>query len=177
MTERAGVGAVILTVVTLLGASCGMSRPSETPADGSVPHSHEEHSAGGTTESFDFGKPGDPEHEDRSLKVVALDTLRFKPARLGVNLGQTVTFFVTNSGKNEHEFVIGDRAFQRQHEKEMAEEHALMHNAGNAIVLPPGHTERLTWTFTMPGHFLYGCHVAGHYAAGMVGTIKVRQPS
>ena len=176
MTQRASVGATILTAAALLGASCGISRPSGTSGS-AAPHHHGEHAAAAPSESFDFGKLGDPEHEDRSVEVVALDTLRFKPARLEVNVGQTVTFFVTNSGKTKHEFVIGDKAYQRQHEEDMASGHTLMHNAGNAIQLPPGNTERLTWTFTYPGHFLYGCHVAGHYAAGMVGTIKVRQPS
>jgi len=31
------------------------------------------------------------------------------------------------------------------------------------------------YTFKSPGTLLFGCHVAGHYAAGMAGTITVTQ--
>lgn len=37
----------------------------------------------------------------------------------------------------------------------------------------PGATGRMTWRFTKSGTFLYGCLVAGHFEAGMKGTIVV----
>jgi uncharacterized cupredoxin-like copper-binding protein len=40
----------------------------------------------------------------------------------------------------------------------------------------PRATRRLTWTFDKPGIVLYGCHVLGHWAAGMKGTIVVLSP-
>ena len=45
--------------------------------------------------------------------------------------------------------------------------------ATGALTVPPGQTRRLTWTFDEPGTVLYGCHVLGHWAAGMKGTIVV----
>ena len=48
--------------------------------------------------------------------------------------------------------------------------------AGGALTVPPGQTRRLTWTFDEPGIVLYGCHVLGHWAAGMKGTIVVLSP-
>jgi uncharacterized cupredoxin-like copper-binding protein len=45
-----------------------------------------------------------------------------------------------------------------------------------ALTVPPGATRRLTWIFDEPGIVLYGCHVLGHWSAGMKGTIVVLTP-
>jgi uncharacterized cupredoxin-like copper-binding protein len=37
----------------------------------------------------------------------------------------------------------------------------------------PGGKEQLTWQFTKPGEFYFGCLVAGHFEGGMVGRITV----
>lgn len=39
----------------------------------------------------------------------------------------------------------------------------------NAMTVPAGETHELTRTFTEAGDILMGCHVPGHYAAGMRG--------
>jgi uncharacterized cupredoxin-like copper-binding protein len=86
-----------------------------------------------------------------------------------------------------HEFLLGDRASQLDHERQMqggppAGAHGHAHaghatpGAGGALTVPPGQTRRLTWTFDEPGIVLYGCHVLGHWAAGMKGTIVVLSP-
>lgn len=36
-----------------------------------------------------------------------------------------------------------------------------------------GQTKEATVTFEDPGEILYGCHIEGHYDAGMVGTVTV----
>jgi uncharacterized cupredoxin-like copper-binding protein len=43
----------------------------------------------------------------------------------------------------------------------------------NAVDVPAGGAARLVHTFDQPGTLEYGCHVPGHYAAGMLGTITV----
>jgi uncharacterized cupredoxin-like copper-binding protein len=43
----------------------------------------------------------------------------------------------------------------------------------NAVDVPAGTTVRLVYTFDQPGTLEYGCHVAGHCAAGMRGLITV----
>jgi len=37
----------------------------------------------------------------------------------------------------------------------------------------PGKTGEIVWTFNRAGTFEFGCLIAGHFAAGMVGTIVV----
>lgn len=48
-----------------------------------------------------------------------------------------------------------------------------MGDDADGIGLPAGATKTLTYTFGQPGTLLYGCHVSGHYQAGMKGTITV----
>jgi uncharacterized cupredoxin-like copper-binding protein len=121
------------------------------------------------------------------------DRFRYRPAAIMVRAGRRVTFDVTNAGKLPHEFILGDRATQLDHERQMqggppaagVHDHAHADHAhaghatagaGGALTVPPGQTRRLTWTFDEPGIVLYGCHVLGHWAAGMKGTIVVLSP-
>jgi len=106
-----------------------------------------------------------------------LDELRFEPDSIEVSVGETVTFRVTNAGQLLHDFTLGDEAAQAEHEAEMAESVAEAgHAEPNVLTLDGGETGELTWRFTAPATMLYGCHVPGHYDAGMVGTLAVRQP-
>jgi uncharacterized cupredoxin-like copper-binding protein len=170
---RAGLLAV-LTAVAALATACGTDAVPGADDNASHGHAQGAHASGDHAPAdFDFGRPGDPENEDRNIKVVAFDALRFEPSRVKVKSGETITFFIRNAGQSEHEFVIGDSAFQKEHEREMAGGHASTHPGGNVVLLDPGKTVRLTWMFTTSGKLLYGCHVPGHYPGGMFGTIKV----
>jgi uncharacterized cupredoxin-like copper-binding protein len=107
-------------------------------------------------------------------RVRMTDGFRFQPATITVRHGSTVTFLVTNTGALTHEFVIGDLATQVEHEREMrAMGDMPMHDHANAVSVLPGETRRLTWSFPRRGAVLFGCHVTGHYAAGMRGTVTV----
>ncbi|MCL6641156.1 MAG: hypothetical protein K6T92_07255 [Candidatus Rokubacteria bacterium] len=48
------------------------------------------------------------------------------------------------------------------------------HDEPMAVGVEPGATKELTVTFPNPGTILAGCHVAGHYLAGMKATIEIR---
>jgi uncharacterized cupredoxin-like copper-binding protein len=115
------------------------------------------------------------------------DRFRYRPSSIMVRAGHRVTFDVTNAGKLPHEFILGDRAAQLVHEREMRaatggemdmdmHAHMHLHGAAGGLTVPPGQTRRLTRTFDQPGIVLYGCHVPGHWAAGMRGTIVVLAP-
>ncbi|MDF2740118.1 MAG: copper-binding protein [Actinomycetia bacterium] len=133
-------------------------------------------------------KPGPTWATDAPVKVVMNDRFRYRPAAIMVRAGRRVTFAVTNAGKLPHEFILGDRATQLDHERQMqaattATGHVHHHAAHGppaatgALTVPPGQTRRLTWTFDEPGIVLYGCHVVGHWAAGMKGRIVVVAPN
>jgi uncharacterized cupredoxin-like copper-binding protein len=100
--------------------------------------------------------------------------MRIEAAPMTVPAGVPVTFVVTNTGTVLHEFTLGDEDAQADHEQEMLEAGGMvMHDDPNAIGVEPGETKELTWTFDEPGQTLAGCHVIGHYAAGMKADITV----
>lgn len=129
----------------------------------------------GAAGEFAFGEPAQPGQADRVIEVTASDELLFEPSSITVSLGETVEFKVSNPGAVGHEFVIGDDAFQAAHEEEMSgmEGDMLPPDEAYAISLAPGETRSIAWTFSADGVFKYGCHVPGHYDAGMVGTVTV----
>jgi uncharacterized cupredoxin-like copper-binding protein len=108
----------------------------------------------------------------RTIEMTMNDQLRFVPDRTTVAVGETIRFVVTNSGVLEHEFVIGDEHEQEEHAAEMMDG-GMMHDEANAMSVPAGETRELVFTFHEPGELLIGCHVDGHYDAGMVARIIV----
>lgn len=108
----------------------------------------------------------------RTIAVTTTDALRFSPDHISVKAGGTVAFDITQSGALPHEFFIGTPAEQQAHEAEMATGSPMMDEPGAADLLAGG-TGSLVYTFDEPGTLEYGCHVPGHYAAGMRGTITV----
>ncbi len=111
------------------------------------------------------------------VEIQMTDDLRFVPDRMVVDAGQTVKFLATNRSSVEHELFIADAAAQDQHEAEMqAGADANMHFRPDDMVLMPGRSNQLIYTFDKPGELIFGCHQLGHYLAGMRGTIEVVQP-
>ena len=158
------IGAALALSVTLV--ACGGSEH-----DGGHDGASQEESDTGSSE-FAFGEAAPESDAQREITVDALDKLAFDPGELDVEAGEVITFVVTNVGKAKHEFVLGDRAYQQEHEEMMEGGHGMDHT-DNAVEVEPGQTARLTWRFSEPGEVLYGCHESGHYAGGMVGSITV----
>ncbi len=129
-------------------------------------------------ESFWFGEPADPGEADRVIEIVADDDFSFTPDPIQVRVGEVVTLRVTNVGVIEHDFTLGDHQLQLDHDEEMAQMAEtgmhMEHADPNALTLEPGETVELTWRFTAPGLLEIGCHVPGHYAAGMHAAVEVR---
>lgn len=86
--------------------------------------------------------------------------------------GKTVTFTFTNKGKVKHEAFIGDSAAQAKHHDEVAAGKPT--TGGPSLTLEPGATGTLTYTFGPPGTLILGCHIPGHYEAGMHSQINVQ---
>lgn len=100
---------------------------------------------------------------------IAMEDIKFEQATLTVRTGDTIDFRFTNIGQVPHDAFVGDTAAQMEHETEMAE----MGDAGGhdeeeaAVVVQPGDSGELSYTFDEPGTYEVGCHQPGHYAAGM----------
>lgn len=119
------------------------------------------------------GKAGSASQATRTVNVVALDTMRFEPSNIRVQAGETIRFMVTNKGKLPHEFVIGTAMEQKQHEEMMQKMPNMKHEDENAVSLAPGETKTLVWQFGQADDVQMGCHVPGHYPAGMVSKVSV----
>jgi uncharacterized cupredoxin-like copper-binding protein len=107
------------------------------------------------------------------IEVTLSDALRIEPATMRVPAGVPVTFAVTNTGVIEHEFVVGDEEAQAEHATAMGGQTGMHQDEATAIGVSPGETKELTLTFPAAGTTLAGCHVAGHYGAGMKAIIEI----
>lgn len=101
------------------------------------------------------------------------DALRFDPESIEVEKGETVAFVITNVGKLDHEFVLGDPHFQEDHAAEAAGHGDHEMDEGNSVHVPPGETATLAWTFSQAIEVQYACHVDDHFESGMVGTVEI----
>lgn len=115
---------------------------------------------------------GSGNDEPRTIEVRTTDELRFEPAEISVNAGETVRFEVTNDGQMVHEFLVGDEAAQDEFAAEMAEGGG-HHETDAGVTVEPGETETFEYTFGTDGELMAGCHEPGHYEGGMVANISV----
>jgi uncharacterized cupredoxin-like copper-binding protein len=124
-------------------------------------------------EQKDWGIAGEAKEAKRSIDVGMADNMRFTPDRIDVRQGETIRFVVKNTGKVMHEFVIGTKAENGKHAELMVKFPNMEHDEPYMAHVPPGKTGEIVWTFNRAGEFEFACLIAGHYQAGMVGTIKV----
>jgi uncharacterized cupredoxin-like copper-binding protein len=147
-----------------------------TSAGRVLAHSDEKHPAKAgpvKKEQKDWGIAGDASQAKRSIDVGMSDTMRFTPDRIAVKLGETVRFVARNDGKQLHEFVIGTKAENEKHAALMLKFPNMEHDEPYMAHVPAGKTGQIVWTFNRAGQFEFACLIAGHYQAGMVGTIAV----
>jgi len=106
---------------------------------------------------------------------VTMGNFFYEPESVTVHVGETIRFVVQNPTTIEHELVLGTAEEQEHHAMEMAEGMAGhdMADEPNEVEVEPGDSVDLVWTFDEPGEILMGCHVAGHWEAGMQATIEV----
>ena len=51
----------------------------------------------------------------------------------------------------------------------------MMHDDANSVLLEPGQTAKVTWTFGEKTELGFACNVPGHRESGMVGEISFMQ--
>ena len=124
-------------------------------------------------EEHAFGVEGDPKKATRTIALSMDDSMHYSKSHIRVAEGETVTFVVINKGKLMHELVIGTGDELNKHAELMRKYPGMEHDEPYMAHVKPGGKERITWRFTKPGTFMYGCLVAGHFEAGMNGTIVV----
>ncbi|TNF79802.1 copper-binding protein [Pseudomonas sp. ICMP22404] len=148
---------------------------------------------------FDFGQPAPAAKASRTIDVVMGD-MTFDQRTLDVKAGETVRFVLINKGQLLHEFNLGDAAMHAEHQQEMLKmqqsgqlmptgmghgsmyhgsmDHdmaGMNHDDPNSVLVEPGKTAELTWTFSKATRLEFACNIPGHYQAGMKGDLTVRQ--
>ena len=122
-----------------------------------------------------FGRAADPRRAGRTIHVEMADTMRYSPAEITVTRGDTVRFVVSNKGQALHEMVLGRMQELREHAEMMKKHPGMEHDEPHMLHVAPGKTGEMGWRFTRAGEFHYGCLVPGHFEAGMVGRITVKE--
>lgn len=120
------------------------------------------------------GKAGDPAKVTRTVALSMDDTMRFTPSQFSVKAGETIRFFIKNSGKLPHEMVIGTLSELKEHAEMMRKMPDMKHAESNMITLGAGQRGGIVWQFTKAGNVDFACLIPGHMEAGMVGKVIVK---
>lgn len=121
-----------------------------------------------------FGKAVDPARAKRTVRIEMADTMRFTPSEVSIRRGESVRFVATNAGKVQHEMVLGTRKDLEEHAALMRKFPEMEHDEPNMLHVAPGTGGEMGWQFTRAGEFYYGCLIAGHFEAGMIGKVIVK---
>ncbi|MGH8537339.1 MAG: cupredoxin domain-containing protein [Gammaproteobacteria bacterium] len=168
----------LMFLVALLAAqtaSGGDPDPSAHGGQAVTRHGHHDSAHGAGNRAV--GQPGHPDRVDRSIAVITSDAMRYDPPEITVRSGEIIRFEVKNDGKLRHEFMIGDATEQRTHSEMMKRDPGMVHNDPNTLTLEAGEGKTLVWQFGEAGELEIGCHVPGHYEAGMLARVRVIAPS
>lgn len=143
----------------------------------------------------DIGKPGSASAATRTIAIAMHDNY-FEPEAISVKEGETVRFVITNAGDLVHEFNLGTAEMHEAHAPmmQMMVDHGVleadkinldvakamqasmghgMHDEPNSVLLEPGQSAEIVWTFPAHAEIEFACNVPGHYDGGMVGAVKL----
>lgn len=110
---------------------------------------------------------------DSGVVEVSMRFSTFEPALITVPAGRPVTFVLVNEDPIDHEWIVGDATVHERHRTGTEP----VHDARPTEVSVEALSEhRTTVTFAEPGTLTFVCHLPGHEAYGMTGTIVVTGP-
>ncbi len=102
--------------------------------------------------------------------TVGIHYSQFTREALAVTAGEPITITIQNEDPIEHEWIIGTEDVHERHRLGTEP----FHDAFPSEVTVPAFTTRVTQlTFDEPGTYQYICHLPGHEAYGMTGTLTV----
>lgn len=116
--------------------------------------------------------PGDEAH----TVEVEMTEFAFDPDEITVPVGEPIRFVFRNAGAIDHEAMVGDAHMQE--EFAAMDGHGDHGDAGHhgdvaAVTVAPGETAELVVIFDEPGETMLGCHLDGHWEAGMAAIVIV----
>lgn len=108
---------------------------------------------------------------DVATVVLTVRHSRFTPASVAVPEGSAVRFVVRNLDPIDHELIVGGPAVHRHHAVGRDAHHH--GDVPGEVSVAAGATAVTTWRPPGPGRFTFACHLPGHLAYGMAGTVVV----
>jgi uncharacterized cupredoxin-like copper-binding protein len=163
------VAGSLLTAVMLM--------PLTAAAHGPGGHAgHSAHQAARKPEMVEtaFGRTGDPARVSRTIEIEMRDTMRFVPDLIEVRRNETLRLKVRNAGAVLHELVIGTDAELKEHAEMMKKFPGMEHDEPYMAHVEAGRSGDIVWQFTRAGEYKFACLIPGHFEAGMIGRIVVR---
>jgi uncharacterized cupredoxin-like copper-binding protein len=103
--------------------------------------------------------------------VLTMHHSHFQPDAVEVEPGTTVRFVLRNTDPIDHEFIVGDEAVHQRHRVGRERHHH--GDVPGEVSVPSGSEASTSFRFDRPGRVAYACHLPGHEAYGMVGTVEV----
>jgi uncharacterized cupredoxin-like copper-binding protein len=94
----------------------------------------------------------------------------YSVSSFSVPVGVPVTVVLRNLDPIDHEWIVGDAALHARHRTGTEPFHA---TRPTEVTIPAGETRTTVVTFAQPATLQYICHLPGHEAYGMVGTLTV----
>lgn len=95
---------------------------------------------------------------------------RFVPEELTVRAGTLVRFVVDNHDPIHHELVVGPADVHERHADGTERFHPPV---PGEVSVRPNSTAMTVYAFDEPGTVAFACHLPGHLAYGMRGTVEV----
>lgn len=102
--------------------------------------------------------------------TIAIHFSRFEPTLVVVPTGVPVTFELVNGDPIEHEWIVGNADVHRRHRLGTEPYHD---EIPTEVTLAAFETRTTVVTFEKPGEYTFVCHLPGHEAYGMRGTVRV----
>jgi uncharacterized cupredoxin-like copper-binding protein len=106
--------------------------------------------------------------------VVTMHHSHFEPTLIQAAPGERVRFVLRNTDPIDHEFILGDATVQARHEEGRQRQHH--GDVPGERSVPAGQEAATSYVFpaSLDGRTLeFACHLPGHYAYGMHGTVRV----
>jgi uncharacterized cupredoxin-like copper-binding protein len=111
-------------------------------------------------------------HATEPTRTIEIDIhySHYQPNVLSVPAGVPIRFVIVNDDPIDHEWIVGDDGVHARHRTGTEPSHGARPTEQS---IPAGGRVETVVTFDAPGTLLYICHLPGHEAYGMVGTLHV----
>jgi uncharacterized cupredoxin-like copper-binding protein len=107
---------------------------------------------------------------DPSTVEIRIHYSHFSPSAVTVPAGRPITFVISNEDPIDHEWIVGDEPLHARHRTGSEAYHA---SRPTEVSIDALKARTTTVTFDKPGTYTFVCHLPGHEAYGMTGTLTV----